>query len=199
MSALAVRINLLPEALRVVQVARRRRRHWLAMLAVAAVTVGGVWLWSRTRTVELERLRATLLAEQAHIRQEQKHGAMLAARMEVLDRRQAALDAMRATESWSTHLGELAVTVPDQVVLRSIQILPVETRAAAESSTHNESTTRVGTAVQIEGYAADHRVLAAFLSGLQEANLFHEISLVRSAAAPGSASGCLGFGIACRR
>ncbi|MFH1747147.1 MAG: PilN domain-containing protein [Planctomycetota bacterium] len=195
------RVNLLPENLWLAQIGRQRRRRWFTVLALSLVSIGLVWGWSYSRTGEIERLDTMLTDELSHTRQEQKQSAVLAARIEILGRRQAALDAMRAKEVWSTHLSKLALAVPDQVVLKRIHTQPLKQPVASKAGTRLETTTveRTGSVVCIEGFATDHLVLATFLRHLQESRSFREVNLVKSATPPNSAVDCLDFGITCLR
>jgi cell division ATPase FtsA len=198
----AAPVNLLPESARLVQAGRRRLRRWASALSVAMLVVAGVWFWSRDRSAELGHVQAALAEETVDIRHERKRAAGLAARAEVLRKRLEVFDTMRADESWAERLAELAQAVPEQVVLRRIEVMPTRNLAPLESRVSGESAGAAGPAgveVQIEGLAPDHLVVATFLHRLQVCGAYEEVRLVRSAAAVEGGSGPLDFAIACRR
>jgi len=194
-----VSVNLLPEAVRVAQVGRRRMEAWAAVLALAAMMAGGVWLWSRTRNAELRHVRAVLAEGLADIRLQEKQRLALAARAEVLAKRQSILDQMRARESWATRLAELAAAVPDQAVLCRIETVAAARKPAAGAASGEAPWGPPPVDVQLEGYAADHQVLASFLHRLQASGTYREVWLVRSSAAKTGPAECLDFAVVCRR
>jgi hypothetical protein len=171
------------------------------VFALVLLTAGSVWFWSHRRNAEIHHVRAILTDEFADIRREEKQRAALAARAEVLRKQQAVLDEMRAGESWAARVAELAAAVPDQAVLRRIETVSARQKSPSSPpvASANLGTGPPATEVQLEGYAADHQVLATFLHRLQASGAYREVWLVRSSAAKNGPGECLDFAITCRR
>lgn len=188
-------VNLLPSAVHIAQVARSRTRKWGIAFATAAVLLCVGWMGAIVHTTELQQVQTALMHELSASRQATKEVAALAARMEVLRKQQLLLDTMRRDHSWSSDVFALARCVPQHVVLTRVTVAPPGRRAEGEDQAPGASDR-----VQVDGVAADHAVLAAFIQGLQQAGTFRHVQLIHSTlVAQGGPEGCLNFSVACRR
>ncbi|MBU0641579.1 MAG: PilN domain-containing protein [Planctomycetes bacterium] len=196
------RVNLLPESERLRQTARRRQRVWGGLVVLVALLAGATWQWSRHCGSETTYVRTALADMRQRVRAAEKEAAALAAQTEVLHKQQASLDAMRATESWSQRLAELAAAVPEGAMLTLIRSGQA-TRTIGPSKGGRPAAPALSAAatpeMQVEGLALSHEALATLLTRLQQTGTYQTVRLVRSISEPIGSLTALDFGIVCRR
>jgi Tfp pilus assembly protein PilN len=199
------RVNLLPEALRLRHVVRRRVRGWSISVFAMAVLFGLGWHIVNSEARELRDIRALLREERAGIRREQQRTSQIVKRAEDLRFQEQILQALRRKQSASVKLALVASSLPDNALLRHIEFAVVSD--AAKPNTPAPIGGKPGKPalpappppreLRVEGFAADYEVLAGFLRKLKS-SLADEVQLVKSNAEPLGKSTGFEFGIACR-
>lgn len=168
-------INLLPQAIRLRAVLRRRSRAWMLTLGITAAATLAAWQWSWQVKRDGAAQRKSLLTQQVRLREAQRSVAAAQLRHDALERQQRALLALRARDSCTALLLAIADALPDAAALRRVQWSaapsPGLQRPPAGATAPTESV------IRIEGYAASYDVVTRFLTRLRGADLFREVRL----------------------
>jgi Tfp pilus assembly protein PilN len=212
-----VGVNLLPERTRCRLTERRRGITWMAINGLAALIGFGTWQFARDSLDGVSRERAHVAQQWQRVRREERISGGLNARLVLLQREYAALQALRPAETWATRLARLAQAMPEEALLTSVNVPPTPVAPAAATPPRTGPAARTGTPartpspaaatparppappVTLCGYAKDHARLAALLRRLTEEGGFAEARLVRSAAEGAGEQSVIQFEISATR
>lgn len=197
-----VRVNLLPAKVRLELARRHRRRGW-SLVALTVLAVGALgWQWSSRYADEARTLRVALGDARTRVRQKMKKRGSISARVEALRNQLRTIEAMSTDTSWAQNLAALARAVPQGALVTRLGVSPARPARAASAVGRSKTAGSDPDPLEeivVEGYAADHLVLAHYLRELQSSGLFRQVRLLRSASEPLGTGTALKFGVSCRR
>jgi Tfp pilus assembly protein PilN len=207
-----IAINLVDES---VLLLRRRSRHirrWvLAVLGAAVLGVFPVGVeYSRNRRLQsLEGEQEEIVLSTQTVRATLNE---LDTDIRTLETQVSRADALRAKRSWSGLLGLVSDTLPDAVWLVSLATDPAiapsgernfipkedKTPGDKEKPSRTVVTLEAPRALNLQGFALEHRYLYEFMTKLKATNAFSEVTLTRLAEQPVLGGNAVRFDILCR-
>jgi len=175
-------VNLLPQSYRQAQARRHRFRQGLA---IGAALLGGELFAGFILHTRAGRTREMLDAAQAArtaTAQVRKKMEIPAAESKALAQQLALARKLRTTHYWSRLFGQLTVAASTGVTLTAVSTDPARWSAmldadATTSAKDSQAGPTLLTGVTVRGYAADYQELAAFVKGVQDANVFAGLNL----------------------
>ena len=181
---------------------RLRAYAGLFVLVIAGIVLTGAHASNRAKQAnELNRVAADLRAAEARLNRDgAKALAELARTQKTLHEAQRLRDGHR----WSRLLNYLAAQVPDSVLLVMVATDPPEpgrgsslTPRSRQAPKARRSSGEGPRALAIRGYALEHEDLAAFLGGLNKADVFDSVSLLHTKREPFLDGEGLAFTLTC--
>jgi Tfp pilus assembly protein PilN len=201
-----VSVNLLPAEIAQKQATTRRARGWtlLVLGAVGAASVPvALNLTQQAQASGLARHCQTVQDSRTAL---QKELIGTVRECDVLDRRLARSETLRAKRPWAALIGFITACLPDEVWLTSLSTSAASRSPGPRRSAFAGQAGETGngpivleapTSLKLSGYAVDHAHLYTFMAQLKQHDVFAEVELLGAGVEPAAAGRAVRFELQC--